>query len=80
MRAYEGMCPVCGGKADYKTVHEGIGLVEAHGDCKECSYILRMCYSPTFQAICDEEPSERIERAKAMQIEVLNREEYERAF
>ena len=77
MQTYEDTCPVCGGNARYSTVTENFGTVEAYGNCENCSYILRMCYSPTFQAICDEEPSERIERARAMKIEVLSREEYE---
>lgn len=77
MNVYEAPCPVCGGKAICSTVTESVGTVEASGNCENCSYILRMCYSPTFQAICDEEPSERIERARAMKIEVLSREEYE---
>lgn len=79
MEKYKAKCPICGGTTHVVSVNEFIGIVEHYEDCETCSYIVRMSYSPTFQAICDEEPSERIERARAMQIEVLCREEYERA-
>ena len=79
MHKYQSECPVCGGKTNFTSVAEAIGVVEEFGDCEQCSYIFRMAYSPPFEAICDNEPVERIKRARDKKIEVLCKEEYQNA-
>lgn len=76
MSMYQLPCPVCDGNVNFRSVTEDVGVVEQYGDCEQCSYIFRMCYSWPYEAICSDEPADRIERARKKKIDVLSEEEY----
>lgn len=56
MRGYElTMCPICKSKTfDYVSYSEECwGIVEQHGYCSRCGYIIEQVYSPVYEAFCD---------------------------
>ena len=48
-------CPVCGAKTfDYDSLSEEyLGIVEQHGLCHRCGYVVQQAYSPVYEAFWD---------------------------
>ncbi len=48
-------CPMCKSKTfDYCSYSEyGWGIVEQHGYCKRCGYVVEQAYSPAMEAFLD---------------------------
>ena len=49
------MCPICKSKTfNYVSYSEyGLGIVEQHGRCDRCGYIVEQAYSPVYDAFWD---------------------------
>ena len=47
-------CPICRSKTfEYCSYHEEVGVVEQHGECSRCGFIVEQTYSPTYCCFWD---------------------------